>query len=1286
MRLFPKLNSRPTLFQLTVIAAIYFAAAETGLLLAFERTNATPVWPPTGIALAAVLLLGYRVWPGILAGAFFANIAILPGLGFSTTTTIGVALLTALGNTLEAIAGVRLIRCITQARNPFHRSADTVTFVAFGALAATALSATVGVCALSAISGAWARFTSIWLTWWLGDVTGALVVAPVIITWFDREKGRWPVTRRFEAGLMLLALLIFIWITGKNTYHCEYLLLPVVMWVVFRFGQFTSAVLILALSVFAVLGTVSGLGPFAGVSRNESLLLVQCFVSAVSVTTLFFSSAVYERKAAEKALRDSEEKYRALFEESFDGLFITSPVGRILRMNKTGVAMFGYDAEDEVLRLDLERDIYAYPPDRARILAMVNAQGAAEYEVVVKKKGGGNMVAYCALNALRDDSGVITAYRGSIRDITDKKRVEEALQDSNRHARALIRLSRNLERAETLDEVINAAFDEVAANTRYQKLWVYLFSEDGQYADFLLGRGKGVEEITPHRLKIEGDRMMEEIASAKGIVVVEDARTDERTDKAIVARLGNRTIVNVPIILFDRHLGSVGTGTFGDEGVRPPTAAEQEFLSAVASHLAVSFDRIYSLRERDRAEAALRRSEEEKTILNEIANVVLTTPDEEMYEKVLAVVLRVMKSPFGIFGYIASNGDLIVPSMTRGVWDKCMVPDKSINSPVASWADSLWGRALREGRSFCSTGAFHTPAGHIRIDCFLTVPVMYGEKSIGLLSVANKAEGYDEVDRVLLERITAYLSPILNARLQRDQQEQRREEAEAALRESEQKYRLLVANAGEAILIVQDGAVKFPNPKAQEITGYSAGELAAIPFTELIHEEDRHLALDTYLVQAKAEPARENHRFRILNKAGKVTWTQITAAPIVWEDKRAVLCFLKDITEQKAFEAQFLQAQKMEAVGRLAGGVAHDFNNMIGAILGHCELILGDTLESDPVRADVIEIKECAERSAALTRQLLAFSRRQALAPEVFNLNEVLGGFRNVLARLIGEDINLRIITGPCLGLVRADRGQIEQIIMNLAVNARDAMPNGGRLTIETANVYLDEQHAQTHVDSSAGRHVMLAVTDSGHGMSQETMSRVFEPFFTTKESGKGTGLGLATVYGIVRQSGGSIWVYSEVGSGTTFKVYLPRVDEAPAVKTTSHSASEQGGGETVFVVEDEDALRNFVVRILRRRGYTVIAARNGREALVTCERRKEPIDLLLTDVVMPEMGGHDLAVRLAEAHPEAQVLYMSGYTDNAIVHNGILKEGAHFIQKPFSKDGLLDKVREVLNLRSLTR
>jgi signal transduction histidine kinase/ActR/RegA family two-component response regulator len=385
--------------------------------------------------------------------------------------------------------------------------------------------------------------------------------------------------------------------------------------------------------------------------------------------------------------------------------------------------------------------------------------------------------------------------------------------------------------------------------------------------------------------------------------------------------------------------------------------------------------------------------------------------------------------------------------------------------------------------------------------------------------------------------------------------------------------------------------------------------------------------------------------------------------------------------ELRRSEEQLRQSQKLEAIGRLAGGIAHDFNNLLSVILGHSDLVLLDLAPDDPHRADLEAIRSAGNRTAELTRQLLVFSRQQVVQPSVLRLDDVLDDVHRILVRLLGEDIELRLVPGKETGRVRADRSQLAQVVLNLAVNARDAMPRGGRLTLETANVDLDGDYARAHLGVVPGPYVMLAVSDTGVGMDEATQARIFEPFFTTKEQGKGTGLGLSTVFGIVRQAGGAVWVYSEPGRGSTFKVYLPRVDEA-ATTTVARDPSPvlARGDETILLVEDEDLVRSVTRNILERAGYRVIEARSPHQALLLAEQEQGAIDLVVSDVIMPKMNGRQLADRLLALRPGLRILFMSGYTDDVILQHGVLDGRAPFLQKPVSPDALTRKVREVLD------
>jgi PAS domain S-box-containing protein len=486
-----------------------------------------------------------------------------------------------------------------------------------------------------------------------------------------------------------------------------------------------------------------------------------------------------------------------------------------------------------------------------------------------------------------------------------------------------------------------------------------------------------------------------------------------------------------------------------------------------------------------------------------------------------------------------------------------------------------------------------------------------------------------------------------------------------------------------AAVIITDpsGRIVYVNRKFTEISGYSS--------EEVVGQNPRLLksgktSADQYrqLWSTIQSGATWRGEYQNRRKNGDLYWASTTIAPV--KDERGTItnfvAIQEDVTDTRSLEAQLRQAQKMEAVGRLAGGVAHDFNNLLTVITSYSQLLLEDMAAADPRRADLQEIQRAAIGAAGLTRQLLAFSRQQVLEPRVLNLNDVLSAAGKMLQRLIGEDVALQLTLAPDLGNVKADPGQIEQVIMNLAVNARDAMPDGGKMTIETSNIDLDASYAAQHAVVAPGSYILVAVTDTGSGMDEPTKARLFEPFFTTKEIGRGTGLGLATVYGIVKQSNGYIWVYSELGHGTSFKVYLPRVSEAAAAAAETRPLLLNGGTETILLAEDASGVRAVAQEILKRLGYTVLVAHDGHSALQLARARTEPIHLLITDVIMPEMSGRQLADRLKEQRPGLKVLFVSGYTDDAIVRHGMLEPGIAFLQKPFTPQTLARKVREVLS------
>lgn len=554
---------------------------------------------------------------------------------------------------------------------------------------------------------------------------------------------------------------------------------------------------------------------------------------------------------------------------------------------------------------------------------------------------------------------------------------------------------------------------------------------------------------------------------------------------------------------------------------------------------------------------------------------------------------------------------------------------------------------------------------------WLGVPLKTPTATIGVLVVQHyeNEKAYEQRDLEFLNSVGGHIALAIERR-----------RAEEALRKKEEMFRLLFSHNPLPTWVIDLETLRFleVNEAAVRAYGYSEEEFKGMTILDLRPDEEK-IRLLNHLKEYRAVGLYRGH-WKHRKKDGKVIDAEITAHELEYAGKRVRLIVAQDVSERHLLEQQLRQSQKMEAVGRLAGGVAHDFNNLLMVIKGHTELLRNVLPPADEYSRKVEQIERAADRASGLTRQLLAFSRLQMLQPKVINLNDAVSDMGRLLPRLIGEDIELVIHASENLGAIRADRSQMEQIIMNLVVNARDAMPDGGKLIIETSNVELDRLYNEKHPIVREGRYVLLCVSDTGMGMSLETQAHIFEPFFTTKAQGKGTGLGLATVYGVVKQSGGFIWVYSELRRGTTFKIYFPRVDQPVERFDAAPSSSEAPRGtETILLTEDERDVREVAREFLESGGYTVIEARDGMEALGLVEKHEGAIDLLITDMVMPRMTGQELAARLKEQRPKLRMLYMSGYSERAAADSLRAEPGVRLLAKPFSRSALLRTVHDLL-------
>ena len=638
------------------------------------------------------------------------------------------------------------------------------------------------------------------------------------------------------------------------------------------------------------------------------------------------------------------------------------------------------------------------------------------------------------------------------------------------------------------------------------------------------------------------------------------------------------------------------------------------------------------------------------------------------------------------------------------VLDRFFDPAFEVEGCYLAGREEALARVGREPGSFRSTTNGRGPYAWNRH--WLVVPLhTHGGDRIGFIWVDNPLDQLIPTrERLQALRLfadqaaTALEVAAANEAAQQELEE--RHQAEAALRKSQELHRRVIETSTDAIALFDlKGRILFASPSSGTVLGYEPSELVGRRFVDLVHPDDLAGAAEAVRAALAREGSRP-HTARVRHCGGDWVWLEAIAAPL-YDDAGApemVLGVARDVTarlhaeeERRSLEDQLRQAQKLEAVGRLAGGIAHDFNNLLTAIGGYGQLALASLSGDEPrVRGHLGELLQAADRAAALTRQLLAFSRRQVLQPRVLDLNHVVRDVESMLARLIGADVDLVTALDPELGRAQADPSQLEQVVMNLAVNARDAMRHGGRLLIETANAEVDDDFASRHMGLRAGPYVSLTVADTGDGMDAETAAHVFEPFFTTKGAGEGTGLGLATVYGIVKQSNGYVAVDSEPGRGTVVTVYLPRVPAGAGAETGGRprraEPAVRGGTETVLVVEDEEIVRSLVREMLESRGYTVVDARDGAEALALLSNRQAPVDLLVTDMVMPRMSGRELARRASELRPELSVLLVSGYAGDTATSQGPLEPGTAFLEKPFTAVELAQKVRGVLDSRARAR
>jgi PAS domain S-box-containing protein len=933
---------------------------------------------------------------------------------------------------------------------------------------------------------------------------------------------------------------------------------------------------------------------------------------------------ITERKQAEARLRLQGSALKS----AANAIIITDRQGIIQWINPAFTQLTGYVVTEAVGRNPRElvksgehNDAF-YQQMWATILDGRVWRG----ETINRRKDGTLFTEFQTITPVRDEYDQISHFIAIKQDITQRKQAEEVLRESEGRYRDLVENSLELITTHDLDGRILSANRAAAEVLGYDR------------KDHI---GKtNLRQLLAPEVRDQFDEYLSRIRRdgvASGLMLVQ-TRTGERR-------------------IWEYH------NTLRTEGVGTPTVRSMA----------------RDITERRKAEGRLAAQYVVTRALADSVTLAEATP------KILRAICETLGWAWGALWTVDHKDNVL---RCQEIWDdpsakmsqfetasRELTFSPGVGLPGRVWADGqpAWVPDVVQDKNFARAPI----AARENLHSALAIPIEAGSKVLGVMEFFSKA--IREPDPELLAMMATVSSQI--------GQFIERKRAEAKIL-SEQLFSESIVNSLPGIFYLFDQTGKFLrwNKNFEQITGYSAEEIATLSPVDLFAgPEKEFIAQRIQEVFASGAADAEAH---LVSRSGQRTPYYFTGVRIDSNDHRCLIGVGLDITERKhaeealrESEEQQRQSQKMEAIGQLAGGVAHDFNNLLTAINGYSALALQRIDDNHPLKGYLEEIKKAGDRAANLTRQLLAFGRKQILQPLPINLNDVVTDMNKMLRRLIGEDIELTAKLDPALKKIKADPGQVEQVLVNLVVNARDAMPQGGNLTIETLSVELGQEYAARHVGVVPGSYVMLAVSDTGTGMDEDTQARIFDPFFTTKEKGKGTGLGLSTVYGIVKQSGGNIWVYSEPGHGTTFKVYLPELlagsQETEAVTVESPMP---GGSETILLVEDEDVVRGLARKILEQAGYNVLEASRGEEAVRLCLERAEPIDLLLTDVVMPVTSGKEVADRLREMQPGLRVLFMSGYTDEAIVHHGVLDANVEFIQKPFSPAALAKKVREVLD------